>query len=200
MVKRIKHGVRKMQSPFTAPNLRCIEFSTRNNIIINTRTAGMTQYGGTFASRCEKGSLTMTVACNASHASQASLNLCSRPHRRDLASLPTTTEQHAAPLSVTHGLCLSTTAYSAQLVGHSKAKTYNRRDSQMVTHSSTSRPVQCLCMAERTGCPVFTDLWSYVLVLFCANNISRAVYETLISLQLLLSPFRCPCPYSYRQA
>ena len=40
-------------------------------------------------------------------------------------------------------------------------KTYNRRDSQMVTHSSTSRPVQCLCMAERTGCPVFTDLWSY---------------------------------------
>jgi hypothetical protein len=44
-----------------------------------------------------------------------------------------------------------------------KEKTYNRRDSQMVTHSSTSRPVQCLCMAERTGCPVFTDLWSYVL-------------------------------------
>jgi hypothetical protein len=32
----------------------------------------------------------------------------------------------------------------------------------MVTHSSTSRPVQCLCMAERTGCPVFIDLWSYV--------------------------------------
>jgi hypothetical protein len=49
-----------------------------------------------------------------------------------------------------------------------KTKTYNRRDSQMVTHSSTSRPVQCLCMAERTGCPVFTDLWSYVLVLPCA--------------------------------
>jgi hypothetical protein len=35
----------------------------------------------------------------------------------------------------------------------------------MVTHSSTSRPVQCLCMAERTGCPVLTDLWSYVLML-----------------------------------
>jgi hypothetical protein len=43
-------------------------------------------------------------------------------------------------------------------------QTYNRRDSQMVTHSSTSRPIQCLCMAERTGCPVFTDLWSYVLM------------------------------------
>ena len=45
-----------------------------------------------------------------------------------------------------------------------RPKTYNRRDSQMVTHSSTSRPVQCLCMAERTGCPVLTDLWSYVLI------------------------------------
>jgi hypothetical protein len=36
----------------------------------------------------------------------------------------------------------------------------------MVTHSSTSRPVQCLCMAERTGCSVLTDLWSYVLFIF----------------------------------
>jgi hypothetical protein len=43
-------------------------------------------------------------------------------------------------------------------------KTPNRRDSQMVTHSSTSRPVQCLCMAERTGCPVLTDLRSYIQV------------------------------------
>jgi hypothetical protein len=59
-----------------------------------------------------------------------------------------------------------------------KAKTYNRRDSQMVTHSSTSRPVQCLCMAERTGCPVLTDLWSYVLViakLGYNNNNAEAV-------------------------
>jgi hypothetical protein len=37
-----------------------------------------------------------------------------------------------------------------------KSKTYNRRDSQMVTHSSTSRPVQCLCMAERTECQTLT--------------------------------------------
>ena len=54
---------------------------------------------------------------------------------------------------------------------NNKIKTYNRRDSQMVTHSSTSRPVQCLCMAERTGCPVFTDLWSYVLITFDADDI-----------------------------
>jgi hypothetical protein len=55
-----------------------------------------------------------------------------------------------------------------------KTKTYNRRDSQMVTHSSTSRPVQCLCMAERTGCPVLTDLWSYVLVQSVMPNIKIA--------------------------
>jgi hypothetical protein len=41
----------------------------------------------------------------------------------------------------------------------------------MVTHSSTSRPVQCLCMAERTGCPVFTDLWSYVFDIIFGCNI-----------------------------
>ena len=41
----------------------------------------------------------------------------------------------------------------------------------MVTHSSTSRPVQCLCMAERTGCPVLTDLWSYVSVNQCSDII-----------------------------
>ena len=52
-----------------------------------------------------------------------------------------------------------------------KLKSYNRRDSQMVTHSSTSRPVQCLCMAERTGCPVFTDLWSYVCTVQTDRNI-----------------------------
>jgi hypothetical protein len=57
---------------------------------------------------------------------------------------------------------------------HSEAKkTYNRRDSQMVTHSSTSRPVQCLCMAERTGCPVLTDLWSYVI--HCAGVVFMIV-------------------------
>jgi hypothetical protein len=45
----------------------------------------------------------------------------------------------------------------------------------MVTHSSTSRPVQCLCMAERTGCPVLTDLWSYVL-----NIVFYSFIKTLI--------------------
>jgi hypothetical protein len=49
----------------------------------------------------------------------------------------------------------------------------------MVTHSSTSRPVQCLCMAERTGCPVFTDLWSYVFDAPLTNT-KMTIYEAVI--------------------
>jgi hypothetical protein len=55
----------------------------------------------------------------------------------------------------------------------------------MVTHSSTSRPVQCLCMAERTGCPVLTDLWSYVLkmifvTIYTYVSLSAAYYRLLV--------------------
>ena len=32
----------------------------------------------------------------------------------------------------------------------------------MVTHPTTDLPIWCSCMAERTGCPVLTSLWSYV--------------------------------------
>jgi hypothetical protein len=49
----------------------------------------------------------------------------------------------------------------------------------MVTHSSTSRPVQCLCMAERTGCPVFTDLWSYVHNGMFIENIMAVIFDYL---------------------
>ena len=42
-------------------------------------------------------------------------------------------------------------------------KTYNSRDSPMVTHLTTSPPVLCLNRAERTGSLVFRVLWSYVL-------------------------------------
>ncbi|OAL43946.1 hypothetical protein IQ07DRAFT_260583 [Pyrenochaeta sp. DS3sAY3a] len=43
------------------------------------------------------------------------------------------------------------------------SKTYNSTDSLMVTHLTTSVPVHCLSKAERTGSPVFSVLWSYVL-------------------------------------
>ena len=41
-------------------------------------------------------------------------------------------------------------------------KTYNRRDSLLVTHATTSRPIHGLNIGERTGTVVFHDLWSYV--------------------------------------
>jgi hypothetical protein len=74
--------------------------------------------------------------------------------------------QHQFPARVhqSHSRNFTTTTALRRNIDKAKTKTYNRRDSQMVTHSSTSRPVQCLCMAERTGCPVITDLWSYVLI------------------------------------
>ena len=42
-------------------------------------------------------------------------------------------------------------------------KTYNNRDSLVVTHPTTSRSIWGLIKAERTGYHVFLSLWSYVL-------------------------------------
>jgi hypothetical protein len=42
------------------------------------------------------------------------------------------------------------------------AKTYNSRDSRVVTHRNTNRPVPGLSTADQTGSPIFPDLWSYV--------------------------------------
>ncbi|KAF2797394.1 hypothetical protein K505DRAFT_235632, partial [Melanomma pulvis-pyrius CBS 109.77] len=68
-----------------------------------------------------------------------------------------------------------------------KSKTYNSRDSPMVTHLTTSPPVSCLCKAERTGSPIFMILWSYVSELcldviyieWCAQFWMEMVYFTL---------------------
>ena len=43
-----------------------------------------------------------------------------------------------------------------------RKKTYNSGYSLVVTHPTTNPPIDCLCMAERTGCPVLSLLWSYV--------------------------------------
>ena len=57
-------------------------------------------------------------------------------------------------------------------VGATKeAKTYNRRDSHVVTDHSTSLPVRGLSTGERTGSSVFRDLWSYVLIPLAKLNI-----------------------------
>jgi hypothetical protein len=63
----------------------------------------------------------------------------------------------------------------------------------MVTHSSTSRPVQCLCMAERTGCPVLTDLWSYVFFILgkrLYQNDVNAAKSLVLTLQSIGPTFK----------
>ncbi|EYE90135.1 hypothetical protein EURHEDRAFT_467890 [Aspergillus ruber CBS 135680] len=50
------------------------------------------------------------------------------------------------------------------LASLAKTKTYNSRDSLVVTHPTTNRPACGLSTAERTGSPVLHTLWSYVLV------------------------------------
>ena len=53
-------------------------------------------------------------------------------------------------------------------------KTYNTRDSPVVTHLSTSLAVCSLSRAERTGCRVLYSVWSYVPVhVRCLNYMSR---------------------------
>jgi hypothetical protein len=64
------------------------------------------------------------------------------------------------------------TDHSGQAKGSTvKAKTYNSRDSLMVTHLTTNPPVSCLNIAEQTGCVVLKILWSYVAV-----NLAAVVY------------------------
>ena len=52
----------------------------------------------------------------------------------------------------------------AQYKKYKKNKTYNNRDSLVVTHPTTNRSIWGLIKAERTGYHVFLSLWSYVKV------------------------------------
>ena len=51
-----------------------------------------------------------------------------------------------------------------------KTKTYNSRYSLVVTHPTTNLPIWSLCMAERTGCPILSSLWSYVTVMLLRSS------------------------------
>jgi hypothetical protein len=59
------------------------------------------------------------------------------------------------------------------------SKTYDSRDSPVVTHLTTGLPVRCLNRAERTGSLVFNVLWSYVeglrINLHCEKNTQHTV-------------------------
>lgn len=70
----------------------------------------------------------------------------------------------------------------------------------MVTHSSTSRPVQCLCMAERTGCPVFTDLWSYVTIFLLVVLCKPSFISTRAALPVCLSADRSGFSHQHHHA
>ena len=54
-----------------------------------------------------------------------------------------------------------------------KSKTYSRRDSHVVTHRSTKRPISCLSTRERTGSAVLSCLWPYVLGGVCNVSLAR---------------------------
>ena len=57
------------------------------------------------------------------------------------------------------------------------AKTYNSWDSRVVTHRNTSQPVRNLSTADRTGSPVFSYLWSYVLDIVVKVNYNPQAYK-----------------------
>ena len=59
----------------------------------------------------------------------------------------------------------SLTKHNYRCFARKKTKTYNSRDSLVVTHPTTNRPACGLSTAERTGSPVFHTLWSYVLAM-----------------------------------
>jgi hypothetical protein len=60
-----------------------------------------------------------------------------------------------------HGLAVDIVAPIKEY--RKKKKTYNTRDSPVVTHLTTSPALTCLTMGERTGSRAFRWLWSYVL-------------------------------------
>ncbi len=56
-----------------------------------------------------------------------------------------------------------------------RAKTYNSGYSLVVTDPTTNPPICGLCMAERTGCPIFHSLWLYVVDLSRDEYIERGL-------------------------
>ena len=64
-----------------------------------------------------------------------------------------------------------------------KTKTYNSRDSLVVTHPTTNRQAPGLSTAERTGSPVFHTLWSYVQIFYFKGNITDPFLNIAVYIQ-----------------
>ena len=63
-------------------------------------------------------------------------------------------------------------------------KTYNSRDSLVVTHPTTNRPACGLSTAERTGSPVLHTLWSYVLINSMVGYIAKKLMRAMSDLPI----------------
>jgi hypothetical protein len=62
-----------------------------------------------------------------------------------------------------------------------KQKTYNSGYSLVVTDPTTNPPIWSLCMAERTGCPVLSSLWSYVLAMCLNSSLKRSIHQNSLN-------------------
>jgi hypothetical protein len=87
----------------------------------------------------------------------ASSNL---PHCQFVARKPG--RIRAADVEGSCGRLNDTGTQKGKEMSRKKCKTFSKGDSHVVTHRSTNPSVRSLCMAERTGCPVFCDLWPNV--------------------------------------
>ncbi|KAF2202947.1 hypothetical protein GQ43DRAFT_368009 [Delitschia confertaspora ATCC 74209] len=87
-------------------------------------------------------------------------NKNNNPHATNLPTPTTSTYLTAPPFTV------------PPLIQRPKesAKTYNSQDSHVVTHRNTNWPVRSLSTADRTGSPILSYLWSYVLDLSSIGN------------------------------
>jgi hypothetical protein len=77
-----------------------------------------------------------------------------------------------------------------------KRKTYNTRDSLVVTDPTTSLALHGLCTGERTGPSAFRELWSYVTVIL-PEAIYREMLDLIGSKTFFLRAFPEPSPLSF---
>jgi hypothetical protein len=114
----------------------------------------------------------------------------------------TSLSQQPLPLRVTSSLTARRGGCGKKAVNYEKAKrkgtkTYNTRDSPVVTHPSTNLAITGLSMGERTGSRVFLCLWSYVsvfgpgaIILWLVDRGRRG--EDIATLRIASSGFATP--------
>lgn len=102
-----------------------------------------------------------------SNAAKEAFLLMLKPNRR-LQIYFTSEQKSVKPLHRTTGPRFQTWVFKYP------PPTHNNLDCVKSIKSKTKNIQQCLCMAERTGCPFLTSLWSYVTV----NGLSEYLQDT----------------------